>query len=238
LGTPLGVGISHGHFDTLDSPRPGLGGSHHLPPYSIICVTLQEPHPNGSFSRDSQVGVSKLSRLGVPELWELISPDFQVWSRRGLNQSYSSLGELSNAMSLFRFWRREKVASQLLVVGSQTASLTPDPSFAHNLGYRCSNDQCQEIWDIYTSRPFQWHQKHPNTRCFGRAPSPQLWECSHTWPKWGCDMVGASVAHPNSWHIHWRSGAVFMGFTFSSIPPFDCFSWMCNGSVCLQVLAF
>jgi hypothetical protein len=24
--TPLGVGTNHGHFDMLDSPRPGLGG--------------------------------------------------------------------------------------------------------------------------------------------------------------------------------------------------------------------
>jgi hypothetical protein len=34
----------------------------------------------------------------IPGLWELISPDCQVWLRRGLNQSYSSLRELSNAM--------------------------------------------------------------------------------------------------------------------------------------------
>jgi hypothetical protein len=75
------------------------------------------------------------------------------------------------------------------VVGSQTASLTPDPSFAHNLSCRCPNDQCKAIFDIYASRPFQRHQEHPNTRCFGpcyrtlniresrRTPSPQLWEC-------------------------------------------------------------
>jgi len=61
-GTPLGVGTSHGHFDTQDSPRPGLGGSHHLPPYSILCNAPRRLHPNGSFSRDSQVGVPKLSR--------------------------------------------------------------------------------------------------------------------------------------------------------------------------------
>ncbi len=75
------------------------------------------------------------------------------------------------------------------MVRSQTASLTPDPSFAHNLGYRCPNDQCEGILDIYTSRPFQRHQEHPNARCFDlccrtlniresrRTPNPQLWEC-------------------------------------------------------------
>jgi hypothetical protein len=50
-------------LDSLDSPRPGLGGSHHLPPYSILYVTSREPHPNGTFSRDSQGGVPKLSRV-------------------------------------------------------------------------------------------------------------------------------------------------------------------------------
>jgi len=77
-GTPLGVGTSHGHFDTLDSPRPELEGSHHLPPYSILCSSPWELHPNGTFSRDSQGGVPKLSRVGVPELWELISPDCRI----------------------------------------------------------------------------------------------------------------------------------------------------------------
>jgi hypothetical protein len=61
-GTPLGVRTSHGHFDTQDSPRPGLRGSHHLPPYSILCNAPWGLHPNGYFSRDSQVGVPKLSR--------------------------------------------------------------------------------------------------------------------------------------------------------------------------------
>jgi hypothetical protein len=61
-GTPLGVGTSHGHFGPQDTPWPGLGGNHHLPPYSILCNAPRRLHPNGSFSRDSQVGVSKLSQ--------------------------------------------------------------------------------------------------------------------------------------------------------------------------------
>ncbi len=73
-GTPLGVGISHGHFDTQDSPRPGLGGSHHLPPYGILCSSPRELHLNGSFSRDSQVGVPKLSQVGLLGLWTLTTP--------------------------------------------------------------------------------------------------------------------------------------------------------------------
>ncbi len=49
---------------TLDhkTARPGLGRWHHHPPYSILCATPPHLHSNGTFSRDSQVGVPKLSR--------------------------------------------------------------------------------------------------------------------------------------------------------------------------------
>jgi len=185
----LGVGTSHGHFGLLDSPRPGLGGSHHLPPYSILCSSPPKLHPNGLFSQDSQVGVSKLSRVRVPGLWTTISLRPKLGSGRVLNQSCSSRPELSNVVSHSLRRHREEVDSWLLVVRSQTTSLIPGPSFAHNLGYRCLNDQCEAIFDIYVLIPFQWHQEHPNVRCFGpccrtlniresrRTPNPQLWEC-------------------------------------------------------------
>jgi hypothetical protein len=152
---PFGVGTSHG---------PGLGGSHHLPPYSILCVTLRRLHPNGTFSRDSQRGVPKLSRFGLPGLWASITSCSDLWLGWGLKQSCSSLWELSNAMSLSSYSRRIRVDSRLLVVGSQTASLTPGPSFAHYLGCRCPNGSCEAILDIYTPRPFRWYKEHPNAR--------------------------------------------------------------------------
>ncbi len=142
--------------------------------------------------------------FGLPGLWDIIASRPNLRSRRGLNQTCSPLGELSNAVSHSPNARRERVDSRLLVVGSQIASLTPGPSFAHILGCRCPNDQCEAISDIYTSRPFQWHQKDLKAKCFApcyrtlniqesrRTPSPQLWECEfhpHTWPKWGCDIL-------------------------------------------------
>ncbi len=125
---------------------------------------------------------------GVPGLWELITLDCKLWSRRGLNQSCSPRWDLSNGLSHSQFGLREEVDSRLLVVGSQTASFTLGPSFAHNLGDRCPNAQCEGIFDIYASRPFQRHQEHPNARCFGscyralniresrRTPNPQLFQ--------------------------------------------------------------
>jgi len=61
--------------------------------------------------------------VGVPGLWELITPDCRVWSRRGLNQSCSPRRDLSNDISHFQFGGREEVDSRLLVVGSQTVKL-------------------------------------------------------------------------------------------------------------------
>ncbi len=151
----MGVGTSHGHLDSLDSSRPGLGGSHHLPPYNILCSSTWRLHPNGYFSRDSQGGVPKLSRFGLPGLWGTITSRPELRSGQGFNQSCSSRRELSNAVSQSRCRRQEEVDSRLLVVGSQTANLTPGPPFAHNLGCRCPNGQCEASLDIYTSKPFQ-----------------------------------------------------------------------------------
>ncbi len=89
-GTPLVLGQATGNTTSLDSPQPGLEGSHHLPSYSIFCVTPRRLHPNGFLSRDSQSGVPKLSRFGLLGLWTVIasSPDLRLG--RGLNQCCSS----------------------------------------------------------------------------------------------------------------------------------------------------
>jgi hypothetical protein len=148
------LGQATGNLDSLDSPRPRLGGSHHLPPYSILCSATQRLHPNGTFSRDSQGGVPKLFRFGLPGLWASITSCSNLRLGWGLKQSCSSLWELFNSMSHSSCRHRIRVDSRLLVVGSQTTSLTHDPSFSYNLSCRCPNDWCEAISEIYTSRPF------------------------------------------------------------------------------------
>ncbi len=113
--------------------------------------------------------------VGLSGLWTAITPRPNLGSGQGLNQSCSPHRDLSNDVLHSPSSRWERVDSWLLVIGSQTASLTPGPSFAHNLGCKCPNEQCEAIFDIYTSRPFQWHQEHPNTRCFG----PCCWNSKH-----------------------------------------------------------
>jgi hypothetical protein len=211
----LGVGTSHAHLDTFDSSRPGLGGSHHLPPYSILCSSTQRLHPNGYFSRDSQSGVPKLSRFRFSGLWAFITSCPKLGSRRGLNQSCSSRRDLFNAMSHSYWKRREEVDSRLLVVRSQTGNLTPGPSFTHNLGCRYPNGSCEAILDIYTSRPFQWHKEHLNARRFDpwtwalnfqesrKTPTSHSWECGlhpHTYPKVG--LRHYLIPLKQKFHIH------------------------------------
>ncbi len=113
----------HANSDSLDSPRPRLGGSHHFSPYSILCSSSRDLHPNGSFSRDSQSRIPKLSRFGLLGLWTLITPRPKLRSGRGLNQSYSSFRQLSNGVLHFTRTHQNRVDSRLLVVGSQTVRL-------------------------------------------------------------------------------------------------------------------
>jgi hypothetical protein len=151
---------------SLDSPQPELGGSHHLRPYSILCVSPPHLHPNGIFSRDSQNGVPKLSRFGLPRFWAFITFRSDLRLGQGLKKICSSPWELSNDVSHSTCTHLDRINSRLLVVGSQIANLTPGLSFAHNLCYKCPNGSCEAILDIYTSRPFQRYKERSKCKVF------------------------------------------------------------------------
>jgi len=170
------LGFATGTWTHKTHHGPDSGVSHHLTPYNILCSSPPRLHSNGTFCWDSRNGLPKwtpeIVPAELPELWTAITLDYGVRSRQGLNQSCSPCRDLSKSVSHSQFGRREEVDSRLLVVGSQIDNLTPGPSFADNLGCRCPNGQCEAIFDIYVSRPFQWHQEHLNTRCF--------WPCCRT----------------------------------------------------------
>jgi hypothetical protein len=154
----LGVRTSHGQLGLLDSPRPGLGGSHYLP-HIVYSAALRRGYIQmalfpGTPKLESRNCPRLESQVGVPGLWTAIAPRPEFGLGQALNQSCSSRRELSNAMSHSLRRRQKEVDSRLLVVGSQTGSLTPGPSFAHKLGCRCPNGQCEAILDIYASRGF------------------------------------------------------------------------------------
>jgi hypothetical protein len=135
VGTLLVLGGATGNSDSQDSPQPGLGGSHHLSPYSILCASPWGPHPNGILSRDSH-----LPKLGLLQLWEPITLHKNLGLRWGLKQSYSPCWELFNSMWHATCTQGNRVNSRLLVVGSQTTNLTLGLSFGHNLCLRCPNE--------------------------------------------------------------------------------------------------
>jgi hypothetical protein len=144
----LVLGRTMDNTDTVDSPWPGLGGSHHLPPYSILCGWPQSLHPNGFLSYNSQVGIPKSHQMGLPRLWNPITLQANLGSRCNLKQNCSSCRELSNDMLHTLCSQVNWVDSGLFLIGSQIGNLTPDPSFGHNLCFRCPNEQCEPILDI------------------------------------------------------------------------------------------
>ncbi len=69
----LVLGQATGDMDSLDSPRPRFRGSHHLPPYSILCVTPSHPRPNDFLLWDFQGGVPKLFCFGLSKICNIIT---------------------------------------------------------------------------------------------------------------------------------------------------------------------
>jgi len=158
------------HNYAQDSPRPRLGGSHHLPPYSVFYTSPQCPLPNGFFV--SGPPSPKSPKLGFLQLWSPITLRAYLGSRCGLKQSCSPCRELFNDILRAICRQVNQVDSRLFLVGSQTGNLTPDPSFGHNLCFKSSNEQCEPILNIYVPRSFQWYKKCHKPLSF------DLWNCS------------------------------------------------------------
>ncbi len=113
-------------------------------------------------------GVPKLLKLELPWFCEAITWCPDLWLGWGLKQSCSPGRELSNDVS--HTWTQgNQVDSRLLVVGSQTAKLTPSLSFGHNLHFKCPNGSCKPI---YVSIAFQWYKELLNAMGF------DLYNCS------------------------------------------------------------
>ncbi len=114
-------------------------------------------------SRDSRARVPKSRPARLSGLWSPITLRADLGSKCGLKQSCSSCRELFNSISHVVCRQVFRVDSWLLVVGSQNwqtpGSSTPVPSFGHNLCFRCLNEQCEPILDIYASRAFHWYKE-------------------------------------------------------------------------------
>ncbi len=165
-------------------------------PLIVYSMPLHEAHIQMAFcsgtptTLGSQMGVSKLSKLRLPQLWGPITLCANLQLRWGLKQSYCPCWELSNNMLHVTCTRRNWVNFWLLVVGSQIGNLIPIPSFGHNLCFRCPNGSCKPTLKIYVPRAFQWYKKLPNLMIFGPCNcSMKIWESTRTpIPKMGAHL--------------------------------------------------
>jgi hypothetical protein len=141
------LGRTTGNTDTQDSPRPRLG---------VYSAPLHGGYIQMAFlSRDSRMGVSKSPQPELLQLWSPITLRADLRSRCRLKQSCSFRRDLSNGMSHVVYSQVNQVDSRLFLVGSQIDNLTPGPSFGYNLCFRCLNEQCEPILEIYVLRAFQ-----------------------------------------------------------------------------------
>jgi hypothetical protein len=205
-------------LDSQNSPQPELGGSHHLPLYSIFYVYPWDQHPNVILSRDSQVGVPKFPQLGLPQLWGpmILREDLRL--RWGLKKNYNFHREISNGISHAIWTQGNRGNFWLLVVGNQIANLTPDPSFGPNLCFRCPNGLYRPILNIQVPRDFQWYKKLLNPLGFDpcsyslkiqestRTPTPKVEAPLGVWgfipshfPSFSGFLLGPQLCKPSPW---------------------------------------
>jgi len=170
--------------DSQDSPRPRLGGSHHLPPYSILCAWPWDEHPNVILSRNSQVGVPKFPKLKLSWLWRPIT------LCADLQQNFSPCRNLSNGMWHATFMQGNQGDSRLLMVKSQFGNLTPGLSFGHNLCFQCPHGSCKPILYICVLRAFQRYKELFNSMNFDPCNHPlKIWKSIGTpTPKVGAHL--------------------------------------------------
>ncbi len=142
-------------------------------PLIVYCVAGHGAYIQMAFlSQDSRTGVPKLCRLGLLRLWSSITLRTDLGLRCGLKKNCSSCREISNGMSHALCNQVNQVNSWLFLVGSQTGSLTPGPSFGHNLCFRCPIEQCEPILKNYVPKKFQWYKKRHKNLSF------DPWNCS------------------------------------------------------------
>jgi hypothetical protein len=97
--------------------------------------------------------------------------------------------------------------------------LTPGLSFGHNLCFRCPNEQCEPILDIYVPKTFYWYKDcHKPLRVDPWNRSLKLWESTGTpSPKVGV-ALGVWGFTPS--HFPTLSGVcdVILGLSFGPHP--------------------
>ncbi len=137
---------------------PDLGEANTFP-LMVFSVPGHKAYTQMSFCTEApNLGVLKFPKLGLPQLWRPITSCENLRLKWSPKQSYSPCRKLSNNMWHITCTQVIQGNAQLLVVGSQIGSWTPDFSFGHNLYFNYPNGSWEPILDIYVSRAFQWYK--------------------------------------------------------------------------------
>ncbi len=112
------------------------------------------------------MGVPKFPKLRFPWVCGAITLCVDLWSKWCLKQSCSPCRNLSNNMSHATCMQGNWGDSWLLMVENQFGSLTPNLFFYHNLCFKCPNESCDPILNIYAWRAFQWYKELFNPMVF------------------------------------------------------------------------
>jgi len=155
------------------------------------------------------VRILKFPKLGLLQLWKLITLCGNLQLRWGLKQSCIPCWELSNDMWHITHMQWNWGDSWLLVVGNQIGNLIPSLSFDHNFCFKYSNGSCKPILDIYVLRDFQWYEKLFNQMGFDPCNCfLKIWESiGIPTPKVGAHLgvTGFILSHsltlPKAWNV-------------------------------------
>jgi hypothetical protein len=90
----------------------------------------------------------------------------------GFTPTLGQSGVATFCMSHIVYKQVNQVDFWLFLVASQIDNLSFDPSFGYNLCFRCPNEQCEPILDIYVWKAFQWYKERH------KPLSYDPWNCS------------------------------------------------------------
>jgi hypothetical protein len=156
-----------------------------------------------------KLGIPKFPKLGLLQLWRPITSCTDLQLGWGVKKSCSPCQKLSKDMQHATFTRVNWGDYRLLVVRSQIANLTPNPSFSHNLWFKYPNGSCKPILDINVPRSFQWYKELFNPMKFDLYDLPlKIWKSiKNPTPKVGAHLVvwGFIPSHfptlPRAWNV-------------------------------------
>jgi hypothetical protein len=220
-------------WSTFDAPinhgQTQIHKTHHGPdlgeattfPFIIFFVHSHGACTQMSFCpRTPKLGLLKFSKLGLSQLWKLITSCVNLRLKWGLKK-------ICACQKTFQWYvschlHASKLGQFLTFNGqSQIGILTPGFSFGLNLCFKYPNGSCKLIFTIYAPRAFQWYKDSFNPMSFDltialwRFKSPfglQLlkWEII-----WECEVHSLTLSY-TPMNMKCDSRASFLAHTFAS----------------------